>query len=364
MRSPLNNEPLEKLVKKAEGFAKQAAALGAEASTFAREKFPREQIKETIETLRLSKCGKIIGSDGLIYEPVIPVPQNLAFMHADTARSAAPILFINGINCEVSDAAHLAQQLADTTKSPVYALYNQTINLFHDVTQSLTDKLNITSKPAVETLCGIICDALRDSKPLHLVAHSHGAVVVSTALSHAISTLRAERHCGTDQLVNELGRITVETFGGAATIYPDGPRYIHYVDQRDPVCWYAGVGRFGLSKYEVEQNEARFVKSHVHRVVATISVATGEFIRPGAGAIIRRVESLDQTLLETDAHALQNYLRARIEPSQLADPGREYHTARPSTTGLTIATAKRKVSELTLRATSALRDLKERFGGE
>jgi alpha-beta hydrolase superfamily lysophospholipase len=72
----------------------------------------------------------------------------------------------------------------------VCALYNQSINLGHDVLQAVTDKMNITDKPVVKALCNLLCDAFHANTPLHIAAHSHGAVVVSKALSDTISILK------------------------------------------------------------------------------------------------------------------------------------------------------------------------------
>jgi hypothetical protein len=338
--------------------------MGGSATAFVREQLSKVPVKETVETLRLSKCGMLIGSDGALYDPLLPIPEHVAFTHGETIKPGLPILFVNGINCEVSDAVCLAQQLSESTQVPVYALYNQTINLVHDITQSATDKLNVTSKPAADTLCDIICSALRNSKPLHVAAHSHGAVIVSTALSRAIEKLRTEQNFAPEELARVLRGVTVETFGGAATAYPDGPRYIHYVNLRDTVAWYAGVARFGLLSSDIERNEAKLVKSHAHVLVAAISKATRELIRPGAGATIRRIETPDHELAETDVHALQHYLSARIDPCQLPYIEAESGPDEVTENTWNFAALRNKASQLKSQVTATIRDLKDRFSAE
>src|SRR5262249_21007552 len=44
-----------------------------------------------------------------------------------------------------------------------------------------------------------------------------------------------------------LSQVTVETFGGAAASYPDGPRYVHYVNRVDMVPSGTGLGASKIS---------------------------------------------------------------------------------------------------------------------
>ena len=39
-----------------------------------------------------------------------------------------------------------------------------------------------------------------------------------------------------------MSRVNVETFGAAAATYPDGPKYVHYVNNRDMVPTLFGLG--------------------------------------------------------------------------------------------------------------------------
>jgi hypothetical protein len=44
------------------------------------------------------------------------------------------------------------------------------------------------------------------------------------------------------QAERALGLVTVETFGGAASQYPNGPSYTHYINRWDPVASGVGLG--------------------------------------------------------------------------------------------------------------------------
>ena len=202
---------------------------------------------------------------------------------------------------------------SNKTNTPVCALYNQSINLGHDVLQAVTDKMNLTDKPVVKALCNLLCDAFYANTPIHIAAHSHGAVVVSNAMSDSISILKRSG-AKEKNITLWIATLTVETFGGAATTYPDGPRYIHYVDNRDKVAWYAGVARFGLNEFDVRLNEARVFQQGTTGIVAAATYSAAKLIEPGAGAKIFRVDSLRPDTSGPDFHALSNYLGVYCSP--------------------------------------------------
>jgi hypothetical protein len=79
-------------------------------------------------------------------------------------------------------------------------------------------------------LADVILRELRAGRPVHLAAHSQGGLITSRALGDVAKRLREEHR---DPKL--LARIKVETFGAAAGRYPDGPQYVHYVNQTDNV---------------------------------------------------------------------------------------------------------------------------------
>lgn len=273
----------------------------------------KEEIRDAFKTLQLSNCGKFISPDGQLHEPHFPLPANLAFKKDEIHHNKTPIIFVNGINCDVGRASALAIELANKTNTPVCALYNQSINLGHDVLQAVTDKMNLTDKPVVKALCNLLCEAFYANTSIHIAAHSHGAVVVSKALSDSISILKRSG-AKEKNLTWWLSRLTVETFGGAATRYPDGPSYIHYVDNRDKVAWYAGVARFGLNEFEIRLNETRVFKKGTTGIAAAATYSAAKLIEPGVGAKIYRVDSLQPNTSGPDFHALSNYLGIYSSP--------------------------------------------------
>ena len=80
-----------------------------------------------------------------------------------------------------------------------------------------------------------------DGSEIHLVGHSHGAIIISCALDVIADGLAAQG-LSRDEAKAVLGRVTVETYGGAAQRFVDGPRYTHVVNKLDGVPMLTGVG--------------------------------------------------------------------------------------------------------------------------
>jgi hypothetical protein len=286
--------------------------------TSIKENFPKEAITETLSTLRLENCGKLITKDGAIMQPTFPLPDEAAFSHQKTDLKLPPIIFVNGINCNEDVAAGIGEQFANACSSPVFLLYNQSIHLVHDVAESVTDKIGLTRKPAAEALSRLLLEAFEQSQPLHLAAHSHGAVVVSQGISYAIDEIKKRGPDQPSKFSEWLGSITVETFGGAATQYPDGPRYIHYVDPRDLIPWFAGVAKHGLSEEQIRQHEEVAISNDLATKISKvfIPVTTG-FLKPGKNSRIIRIAELNQSGAQSEFHSLKHYISNRRIPSEI-----------------------------------------------
>jgi hypothetical protein len=149
--------------------------------------------------------------------------------------SGETIIQINGINTSLDEQKSALQTTADATGAKVVGIHNATEGVLGDLKQSVTDKLNVGTNEAVESLRDVILSELRDRRPVHLMAHSQGGLITSRALGEVAKEL--ERTGET----NLLYRIKVETFGAASGRYPDGPRYVHYVNNKDPVSNLFGV---------------------------------------------------------------------------------------------------------------------------
>ena len=171
--------------------------------------------------------------------------------------------------------------------SPQLGIAAKGINLLHsiqgfltDLGQCITDKLLIVqNNPATLTLARAIVDSCISNVPINIIAHSQGAIVTSGAVRVAIAallliysaqesanqphnflqTLKDISIFGQIERFNRIRRInqkiktilsshvSIQTFGGAATWYPDGPLYRHVYNTAaafsgDPVAKLFGQG--------------------------------------------------------------------------------------------------------------------------
>lgn len=185
--------------------------------------------------------GAWLGAQACLYDPaqysLSDVPPVTDPRTVD--RQTRLLVYVNGANHRVDWTLPELHLLAQQTGGPVVAVYNATeggrvFDAIHDARQG-------ASSPPVATLADAIVARVSAGQEIHLKANSQGAI----HLSHALTAVRARlagQLSGDDlHLHQALDRIRVETAGGAASRWIDGPRYVHYVNRRDPVPARAGV---------------------------------------------------------------------------------------------------------------------------
>jgi hypothetical protein len=149
-------------------------------------------------------------------------------------------VFINGIGTTPEMDKVEAQLFADQTGYNVVGLYNATQGPIKDVLQTFTDTADHRDNKAVNSLYEVILLQLRNSEPVHLFAHSQGALITVRALNLAVKTLTEQDRLDSREVERRLANVEVETFAGPAYRYPDGPKYVHYINRWDPVNLYRG----------------------------------------------------------------------------------------------------------------------------
>jgi hypothetical protein len=162
---------------------------------------------------------------------------------APTTKQVRPglVVFINGV-CETARGfSGEMQAVANATQTPVVGIYNATNGLMQDAAQTILDRLDKGNNPAVTTCTNLIYNYVKHGRPLRLFGYSQGAGIISRSLSDVSRLLVAKGM--TPQQVKDAYRkyVTVETVGGAAAEYPDGPFYVHYVNREDPVQVFSGA---------------------------------------------------------------------------------------------------------------------------
>ena len=179
--------------------------------------------------------GHFVGAEGQTFAPGTPLSEIPAVTPAGGVRNHETLIYVNGIRTNVAGQSNSLQAIADQTGSRVVGVHNATEGFGADILQSFGDKLDIGSNPAVDTLADTVYNELRAGRDVHLLAHSQGALVTSRALQDVKNRLMLEDGMSRADAERLMNNIKVETFGGAARRFTDGPQYVHYVNRNDGV---------------------------------------------------------------------------------------------------------------------------------
>jgi hypothetical protein len=185
--------------------------------------------------------GKLVGAGGQTFNPGTPLSQIPGVTPKNNPNPSETILYVNGIGDSKDKQARSLQDIADTTGAKLIGVHNATEGMAADVLQCVKDKLDKGTNPAVDTMVDTLYTELKAGRDVHIMAHSQGGLITSRALSHLENRLRLEDGMSKADAQKLMSKLHVETFGAAATRYPNGPEYVHYVNRGDPV-----PGAFGL----------------------------------------------------------------------------------------------------------------------
>jgi len=187
--------------------------------------------------------GKIVGANGQTFPGNTPLNDVAGVKPSNGQKPTEKIFYVNGINTNLADQQATMQTMADKTGAEVVGIHNATEGAISDLKQSAGDKINKGNNPAVDTLADGVYGELKAGRPVHLMAHSQGAIITSRALTDVKNRLMIEDGMTKEQAEKALSNVKVETFGGAASKYPDGPQYVHYVNRGDLVPGLLGLGK-------------------------------------------------------------------------------------------------------------------------
>lgn len=188
--------------------------------------------------LRKDDDGAYLGALGQPLPATANIDNIAGILPRDGSKPIGRAVFVNGIASTRGMVAEQMQQIADMTGTEVVGLYNATDGVLRDVAQTLGDRVDIGENKAVESLKNLILSKIADGEPLRLASYSQGALITSRALVDVKEELLA-RGLTQKQVEARLATIQVETFGGAASHYPDGPQYVHHVNRFDPVTLFS-----------------------------------------------------------------------------------------------------------------------------
>lgn len=140
-----------------------------------------------------------------------------------------PVYFINGIRNSLEDSNANAQLLAYLLERPVTRVYNKSDGLISDLYESGKLKVGLLKdNAAVQSLVENIISDLKRGEPVEIYAHSEGAIITSVALDIV-------KEKDPELFAKNAHKISVNTYGGAARSFPEGPAYNHVAFKSDPV---------------------------------------------------------------------------------------------------------------------------------
>lgn len=188
--------------------------------------------------LCLDDDGAYLGALGQPVPASADIDSIAGILPRDGSKPIDRVVFVNGVASTRGVVASQMQQMADMTGGEVVGLYNATDGVLKDVVQTLGDRLDIGENEAVSSLRRLILSKVQAGEPLRLASYSQGALITSRALDDAKEAL-IEGGLTRAEAEDRLSLVKVETFGGAASHYPDGPQYLHHLNRYDPVSLFS-----------------------------------------------------------------------------------------------------------------------------
>jgi hypothetical protein len=194
------------------------------------------------DTSDLVHDGKLLGAGGQTFPPGTPLSQIPGVTPRNDPNPSQTILYVNGASNTKEDQSRGLQEIADTTGAKLIGVHNATQGLAVDLVQCVKDKLDKGRNPAVDTMADTLYSELKAGRSVHVMGHSQGGIILSRALNDVARRLRLEDGLSQADTEKLLSRINVETFGAASSHYPDGPNYVHYINDKDVVPTLFGLG--------------------------------------------------------------------------------------------------------------------------
>ncbi|MBU8894675.1 hypothetical protein DRW03_09135 [Corallococcus sp. H22C18031201] len=186
--------------------------------------------------------GKFVGAQGQTFPPTTALKDLPAVTPRNNPNASETLIYVNGIMTPLQGQLGEMQALADKSGARVIGIHNATQGLVTDLAQCVTDKLDKGKNPAVDTLADTVYTELKAGRDVHLVGYSQGGLITARALGDVQRRLRIEDGLSAADAEKAMSHINVETFGAASTHYPDGPKYVHYVNNADAVPTLTGLG--------------------------------------------------------------------------------------------------------------------------
>ncbi|ATB30433.1 hypothetical protein [Melittangium boletus] len=186
--------------------------------------------------------GQFVGAGGQTFPPNTPLSQIPGVLPRDNPNPSKTIIYVNGILTNKESQSSDLQAIADKSGAKAIGIHNSTEGVISDLAQCVKDKLDKGSNPAVDTLANTLYTELKAGRDVSLMGYSQGGLITARALFDVQNRLRIEDGMSKADVEKLMSHLSVETFGAASTRYPDGPQYVHYINNRDAVPTLTGLG--------------------------------------------------------------------------------------------------------------------------
>ncbi|WNG43336.1 hypothetical protein F0U60_03920 [Archangium minus] len=186
--------------------------------------------------------GQFVGAGGQTFPPGTPLSQIPGVTPRNNPNPDKTIIYVNGILTPKEAQSSDLQAIADKANAKAIGIHNSTEGVITDLAQCVKDKLDKGTNPAVDTLADTVYAELKAGREVHLMGYSQGGLITARALFDVQRRLRIEDGLSKADTEKLMSKLNVETFGAASTKYPDGPKYVHYINNRDLVPTLTGLG--------------------------------------------------------------------------------------------------------------------------
>lgn len=178
--------------------------------------------------------GFYIGAGGCLYDPVnTDIKDVPPFAPMIRAPGSHFWWHVNGASTSPKQAALQLRDIAQTIHAPVIGIYNASADNGTSA-DDLSEGFIKRHTPPIRTLVTQILLALDQHQEVYVRGGSQGTVIISAALKQVHQILSEGLFHTQIEAERAMRRIAVETNASITFIYPDGPRYVHYVNILDP----------------------------------------------------------------------------------------------------------------------------------
>ncbi len=248
--------------------------------------------------------------------------------------SSTELYFVNGIANDVETEIGYAARFAGLVHADVHLIHVATFGIPSDLEKATREKLSSSysdAQPPEQAVARAVLAHLNGTPAapafrgdVHFAAHSRGALVVERGLELAARDMATVGYTPA-QTAALFAHVGVETYGGAASSFPNGVRGLHYVNDRDPVGLGFGMGPLTARTAEAigvigafNAGAAAFVAGYEIERALTLHPQGPVVLEPGKS----EANPVDELL---HAHGATGYLDARtpFEQTRAAHLGRD-----------------------------------------